>query len=448
MDESPAALRDAIDSALAGLGSSNDISANLAYKETCAEDLAIAYLNGGCFSEIIEFWANRMGSGLLIEVQPLKDNAMARGRAEQLQQWLDQKFFELDVLGKMISVETSNAIGPGAAILLMADNQRPEAIDLTKPLPSIRSITELIILPRVDIEPNTGNNGGYQTINPEHWSARNHGYLAKLPAKPEAIKVIDDRLIPVPAKLLPVNSLLRDQYRRSSNSIASVDNSFDRLWGQAWIGPAVLDAAKQLDAGVAIALSILAKKNALDIGIKNLISKLSGPSKRENQEYLEGVLHMIHAVLNRRGVYLSDMDDMAIDTLEFSLAGIADVIQLLRKNLLLQGPDIPEIHLFGARENGGINQSSAKYDEERVDGLAQKKFESRWVRPLKKIVRALTLSKECPFSGYPEGLINVARIPGYQPSPLEVANTRIAVAQAEQAEMAVESARSGGNANE
>ena len=442
MDESPspAALRDAIDSTLAGLGSSNDISATLEYKRGCAEDLPIAYLNGGCFSEIVEFWPNRMGSGLSIEVEPLKDNNLARERAGRIQQWLEQKFFDLDVLGKMIAIETSNAIGPGSGILLLSDNQRPETIDLTKPLAVVRSITELLILPMMEIEPNVGNDSNYLVINREQWNARVHGYMAKIPGKAEAVPVIDDRLIPVPAKGIPANALHPDKYSYKSRSIGALD-AFDRLWGEAWIGPAVLDAARQLDAGVSIALSILAKKNALDVGIKDLIGKLSGPSKKENQEYLEGVLHMLHAVLNKRGIYLSDMEHMSLDTLEFSLAGISDVVQVLRRNLLMHGPDIPEVHLFGTRETGGISQNSAKYDEERVDSIAQKKFESRWVRPLRKIIRALILSKECPFSCYPEGLIKVARIPGYQPSPLEVANTRIAVAQAEQAEMQLEAAR-------
>jgi hypothetical protein len=421
------ALRDAIDSNLAGLGSDKDISASLKYRPSCADDLAIAYLNGGLFSEVVEFWPNRIGSGLLIEVKPAKENASARDRAELMQGWLESKFSELAILSMLTKTEASNAIGPGAGLLVVPEERR----GMSRALANSRSVAEIVPLPHTQIRPNLGEGANQFAAKLQtDWHPRSNGYLIKVGTQGEETPTIGDRLITMPAKIPPMNATFDHRQKHQSQL-----DEFQALWGIAWIGPQVLDAAKQLDAAVAISLSILAKKNALYVSIKDLFDKLTGESKEANQKYLEGVLHMLNEVLNRRGVYLGDMDKMSVKTLEFSLAGIEDIIKVLRRNLLMHCPDIPEIHLFGAKENGGINQGTSKYDEERVDSIAEQKFEGRWAKPLRQIVRALTLSRECPIPGYPESLIRVSRISTYMPSPLEAARTRLVDAQAKKLEM-------------
>ena len=428
-------IRDGIQNLMNNLGSNLDPNVSTRFVENCgASDLPSEYSNGGAIDAIVNFWPGKMATGIDIAVAPdIKSRRkIAEGKkpktsvaADELAEWIEDELEKIRMLETLELAEAQCHIYPGAPILIKHSDWQ---INPMAEYVNVDRISSLRVLNPLDVRYDMASGSRYPVDHGEvnsyslvcsDWQVSAHG-LSYLPRR---------MILPMCGKpLLPAGTLS-----------AALPEYL--TWGRPLLGENVARSLKQLEIAISTSVILTVKKSHMDVGLKDLFTKLTGKDSQQHAKYLGDVLQVLHKFSNVMGINLSDIDEMETKIIERSLTGLEEVITELRRNLLMHCPEIPEEYLFGRKDSGSLSSQSGQVSEQIVDSIAAKMFNRRWKPLIMELVGHMLQTESCPHRGYNLQLISVERKSCYSPREIEAANARKANAQADRLEMENESIR-------
>jgi hypothetical protein len=390
------------------VGSKIDPSANNQFTEICGVDLHAWESNGGLAKKIINFWPTRMGTGFDIGVASRSDGRRKTLGAEKIKRYLEEEFRRLDVLAKMIEAETTCQINRAAPMAIMVDRE----IDLSNPLESTR-YKEVVSIRSIDcksltpVRPNVEIFGDLHPI--DHSEIEQYSSNSARGSRIHASRIL---------------ALQGEKLRSAKGETA------ERNWGRPLIGMAVAHAVMQYEAALNNAGNILAGKNTPTLCIEGMTVKLMADTDGEYAMSLARTLKILQAtggVLNCR---IIDKNEMSLEMLERNLAGVVDVVDRFKDQVLVHSPNIPESYLFGRVRTGGLSKIGDD-EAKQVNAVADQLFRSRWSPILSKLVKAILGGSNCPVANYDPELIVVDRVSGYSLDPDTKAKIRASVIESD-----------------
>jgi hypothetical protein len=399
------AVFDALEDFVTKLGSDSDPNTTARIIKSCQEDAGVWYKNGGVAATICEFWADQIATDIVIKIEPKTDSDLSRVKAEKLTSWLDSKIKGLGVMRTLRDAELTAAVHGGSPLIVETDQAFP-GNRLTK-ITGVRLGLRGLIAPK-----EIANKPLVERITV---FCHRPSTLYYATTDPQARVMNSNNIVPFLGRL-PIGDSVQAQ-----GLGVNYGHDIDPVWGGAWIGGAVVQAAKQYEMAVAASNVLLQMKSFQEIAIKDLFAKLTGADAKAQGEGIRRLLKFLTKVSSNLSIRVTDLNESETKMIERSLSGVADAIVSHRNNLLIQCPDIPEAYLCQYRERGGINQGAAESDEERVDAKATLLFKQRWHQPIREIVRILLLSTECPSGDYQVSDITIDRRSGYSPRPIDAA---------------------------
>jgi hypothetical protein len=402
------AVRDTVQNLISLLGSAIDPNTGANFRRDCGVDLREWRRQGGVAKKVIEFWPNKMATGFKVNVASLKSNKSSSGRAQVLKEWFEEQFEELDLLSTFREAEIQCQVDRAAPMVIITDG----AEKLSQPPRRFNKVAALMTQDPQFFEPLVpgGLYNAMYAIN--HKMVYAYSNLVAGAFSPgDASSLIDAaRVLPLQgSKLLPSE---KDW------------NIYDKWWGRPLISAAVVDAALKLDMAIAAASILVQQKNTTVIGISGLFDKITMAADGHDNAIADVValLKTWEAGRNLLNVNIIDKDEQTADYLDRNIAGVADLIQKLKENFLMQCPGIPETELFGQVSHGGLSRSTD--DRQSINDAASELYKQRWLPQIKKLVNLMLLGKNCPVQGYNPSLVSVARVPSYAPSEMDQAKLR------------------------
>ena len=387
------------------VGSEVDPTTAYVLGKDCEQPYLEWYANGGIAHKIASFWAECMGTGLIVNVAAQRDSGRNKKATATLQDWLQSEYDRLDVLSIFKEAEVQCNIDCAAPIVMLTDGNDPlntvptrysrvEMLQIQDPFyfrPSIRNLFGHKSVDHRLVEFYTNTLGNQTTI---------HG----------------SRVLAMAARKL-----------LKAEKWGSVK---EREWGRPLLGTSVLKAVIRYEAAIVISSILIEKKNMLVYGVKGFNDGMESSSSDSYAMQALNQVKMLQRASNILNVALVDLDSSKLEAIDRNISGVSDLIDKSRQALLASLDNIPAEFLFGERNKGGLNGSN--YDLERNNNLATQKFKTRWLPHLHKLNLLLLNSSSCPIKNVDISTIEINRESSYAENPSDTAQTRLTLLQGDQ----------------
>jgi hypothetical protein len=387
------------------VGSTIDPTAAYVLSKDCEQPYLEWYGNGGLAEKITSFWANCIGTGLVVNVAAQRESGRNKKATATLQDWLQSEYDRLDVLGIFKEAEVQCNIDCAAPIIVLTDGNDP-----LNNVPTRYSRVEMLQIQDPQyFRPQIRTLFGHKSV--DH---RLVEYYANSLGNQTTIHT--SRVLPLAAR-----KLLR------SEKWGTVK---EREWGRPLLGSSVLKAAIRYEAAIVISSILIEKKNMLVYGVRGFNDGMEGSGSDSYAMQAINQVKMLQQASNILNVALVDLDSSKLEAIDRNISGVSDLIDKSRQALLASLDNIPADYIFGEREKGGLNGGND--DLERNNNLANQKFKTRWLPHLNKLNLLLLNSSSCPIKNVDISTIEINRESSFVENPSDTADTRLKLLQGDQ----------------